>query len=678
MMGTMANTLFRVIAVLSLPLLWGQAQAQEVDTYEADPPERAARLSHLEGDVVLQPAGEEEWAPALLNRPLTTGDKLWTEPGARAEISVGPADVRLDSLTGFSFLDVDNEVVQMRITAGVINVRVRPLLDNEHVEIDTPNAAVSLQREGSYRVEVNDAGDTTVVKVADGAAEVTGPSQNVMVNADQAVTFTGTDTLVAQFNKLGPPDDFDSWSSDRARRYERAASSRTAQYVSPDVTGYEDLDDNGSWSSEPEYGYVWTPTRVAIGWSPYRYGRWVSVSPWGWTWIDDAPWGYAPFHYGRWAHVRNRWCWVPGPRHTRAVFAPALVGWVGSPGHYVSWFPLGPREVYVPGHRHSWRYFDRVNHANTLVVRGAVRQAFENRTTNQNYRNRGAPGGVTTVSQGTFTSAGRTGRQHLQGGVPSTAPATGLAPRIAPSRESRLGGAVRANLRVPPRNLVDRQVVTRRAPPPAAARFARRPEASQDGRREPPRITTRDFERPPNRGGDRGERRIDVGDGERSVRQREDRPWRSGRPVESTPQVVSPVSDPRGIAARVRQDGERQAREQQQRRELDQRQHDSQRESRNQRWQQPDAQPRPSREREQAVREPRYRERVERAPDVQRSAPRQVEQRERPAPPQREQHERPPQRQQVERQSRPEGRGQSGAGSQRDQRPERGDRKQRN
>jgi hypothetical protein len=184
----------------------------------------------------------------------------------------------------------------MRITAGVVNVRVRPLLDNEHVEIDTPNAAVSLQREGSYRVEVNDAGDTTVVKVADGAAEVTGPSQNVVVHADQAVTFTGTDTLVAQFNKLGPPDDFDSWSLDRARRYDLAATSRTAQYVSPDVTGYEDLDDNGSWSSEPEYGYVWTPTRVVVGWSPYRYGRWVSVSPWGWTWIDDAPWGYAPFH----------------------------------------------------------------------------------------------------------------------------------------------------------------------------------------------------------------------------------------------------------------------------------------------------------------------------------------------------------------------------------------------
>jgi hypothetical protein len=24
------------------------------------------------------------------------------------------------------------------------------------------------------------------------------------------------------------------------------------------------------------------------------------MSPWGWTWVDNAPWGFAPFHYGRW------------------------------------------------------------------------------------------------------------------------------------------------------------------------------------------------------------------------------------------------------------------------------------------------------------------------------------------------------------------------------------------
>ena len=83
---------------------------------------------------------------------------------------MGPAAVRLDGNTGFSFLNVDDDTIQMRMTAGVINVSVRSLDGNEHIEIDTPNVALSLLRAGNYRVEVNDAGDTTVVKVSEGAA----------------------------------------------------------------------------------------------------------------------------------------------------------------------------------------------------------------------------------------------------------------------------------------------------------------------------------------------------------------------------------------------------------------------------------------------------------------------------------------------------------------------------
>jgi hypothetical protein len=290
-MGTMARTPLRAIAVMSLSLLWGFAQAQDSEPYTADPPDRAARLSYISGNVSLQPVGEEEWAPALVNRPLTTGDKLWTERNARAEIYVGPAAVRLDDETAFSFLNVDDDTIQMRVTAGVINVTVRNLDDREHIEIDTPNVALSLLRAGSYRVEVNDAGDSTVVKVREGQLQATGPSQDTVLYAEQAVTFIGTDDLVARHTAPGAPDDFDSWSFDRDRADERAASSETAEYVSPQVTGYQDLNDNGSWSSEPEYGYVWTPRYVGVDWAPYRYGRWVTVAPWGYTWIDDAPLG---------------------------------------------------------------------------------------------------------------------------------------------------------------------------------------------------------------------------------------------------------------------------------------------------------------------------------------------------------------------------------------------------
>jgi hypothetical protein len=628
MMGTMPLTPFRAIPILALVLLWGPAHAQDNEPYAADPPERAARLSYIAGEVSLQPAGEEEWAPALLNRPLTTGDKLWTEREARAEIYVGPAAVRLDGDTGFSFLNVGDDTIQMRLTAGVINVSVRRLEGNEHIEIDTPNIALTLLRAGNYRVEVNDAGDSTVVKVSEGAVQATGPSQDTVVNAQQVVTFTGTDNLVAHFAAQGAPDEFDSWSLERDRRDDRAASSRTAEYVSPEVTGYQDLEDNGTWSSEPEYGYVWTPRNVAVGWAPYSFGRWVWISPWGYTWIDDARWGYAPFHYGRWAHIRHRWCWVPGPRHVRAVYAPALVGWGGRRGNHVSWFPLGPRDVYVPGRRYSRHYMERVNTSNTRVVNPAyLRDVYDRRDTNLNYRNRAVPGAVTGMLHTAFASAGRTRDHRVRLNEQAQDQSSAGAPQIAPERASRLGGPARADMRVPPRNIVDRQVVVRRNPPPAAAGLVRR---------APERVI----------------RREDNGRAA-SLRDRPDRPPRVERPVNaSAPPAQTSVFDRRALADRVREDRDRQVRAGQQQRQAEYQRREVEEGQRrgaavSQRWQRPEEVVRQQRE-QQHDRERGQRQQGE----VRQVAPR-VEQRERSTERPQTQTQRPqtpqPERPQVER-----------------------------
>jgi hypothetical protein len=692
MIGTMPTNPLRAVLSLSLCLLLGVAQAQisteTGDSYDPDPPERAARLSLIEGDVSLQPAGEQEWAPAILNRPLTTGDKLWTERNARAEIHVGPAAVRLSSDTGFSFLNVDDNTIQMRMTAGVMSLSVRALRDNEQIEIATPNVALSLLRPGNYRVEVNDAGDRTVVKVSEGALQATGGDQDLVVHSRQVVTFTGVETLATNFGTPGELDEFDSWTLDRERRDQQAASSRTAQYVAPEVTGYEDLDDHGDWSSDAEYGYVWTPRNVAVDWAPYRYGRWVWVSPWGYTWIDDARWGYAPFHYGRWAHVRNRWCWVPGPRHMRAVYAPALVGWVGTPGLSVSWFPLGPREVYRPYRRHSHRYFDRVNHANTVIERRHMQEVYANRA-RQVYRNLNSPRAVTAVSRDAFTSARRTGEHRLRDQENTRGrSASAQPPQIEPGRESRLGGPRRTNVRLPPQSIENRQVVVRRAPPASAARFARNADVGRSQVRDADRNTRpsvrSDVDRNAAaaaafRGRDRNERPQNQDRPERVDRQ--DRPVRTERPeTESTPPARSSVFDRHALSERVREDRDRQVRADQQQRDNVRRYETEQRESGNrQRWQRPDDQPReqaraarePQQDRERsnrqmdAMRESAIRQSREREQSRQRENPRpQMEQRreqpreERRMEQPREQRQERPAR--AERQSQPEPRSQPG------------------
>src|SRR6202011_2395341 len=71
-----------------------------------------------EGSVSRQPAGVQEGAAATVNRPLTTGDKLWTDQDSRAELDIGAAVIRLGATTGFSFLNLDDNTAQMQVPAG--------------------------------------------------------------------------------------------------------------------------------------------------------------------------------------------------------------------------------------------------------------------------------------------------------------------------------------------------------------------------------------------------------------------------------------------------------------------------------------------------------------------------------------------------------------------------------
>ena len=455
-----AGRLFALVC-LSLVML-GVALADE-----PDPPGRVARLSYLQGSVSLQPAGVQDWVGAEINRPLTTDDKVWSDaPGSRAELDLGGAVIRLGSGTGFSFLNLDDNLAQMQVTTGTVVVHVREMLENQTYEIDTPNIAVLLDEPGQYRVDVNESGDTTVVRVSDGHAEASNGGDSMPIANQQMVTYTGTDTQVsATASTLGAPDGFDDWSFERDREYDQAAS---RQYVADNLVGTEDLDDNGEWQNTPDYGYVWVPTAVATGWAPYSLGHWAWVSPWGWTWIDAAPWGFAPFHYGRWARWHDSWCWVPGPRQVRPVYSPAMVGWVGggAGGLAVGWFPLGPREVFVPGYRVSDRYVRAVNLTNTRTINQTyIASVYQSRGANVRYVNSSVSGAVTTVPRNVFTSAqpvnGR--RMNTPEGEAGHFATTGVPPAIAPVRQSVLGGTRVAALR-PPQVFMNRTVVARTAP----------------------------------------------------------------------------------------------------------------------------------------------------------------------------------------------------------------------
>ncbi|HEX7012054.1 MAG TPA: DUF6600 domain-containing protein [Steroidobacteraceae bacterium] len=416
-----------------------------------DPPGRVARLSYVEGEVSLAPAGTEEWVEAVLNRPLTSGDKLWVAGAGRAELEIASATVHLDSDTNFGFIELDDDVLQMSLTDGAIAVRVRSLRENETVQVETPNGTVRLRHPGEYHVQVEPESDRTIVRARSGEAEVIGASNTYLVRAQEEGVFTGLEELHANIGAIGPRTAFESWANDRDRRHEESTSAR---YVSREVIGYEDLDEHGEWIHEPSYGYVWRPIHVAHDWAPYRYGRWVWIGPWGWTWVDRARWGFAPFHYGRWAFVRRRWCWVPGPRHGRPIYAPALVGWIGgrsvsvsvSFGNAVGWFPLGPHEAFVPWYAHTPRYIRHVNVSNTFIFDPHhLNHIYAGRARPHRFRHRDFASAVTAVHREQFVAgrpiAGR--RLHIDGNSLRQWREDMRPPISRPERESILAGEPR-------------------------------------------------------------------------------------------------------------------------------------------------------------------------------------------------------------------------------------------
>uniref|UniRef100_A0A372ITX0 FecR protein domain-containing protein n=2 Tax=Paracidobacterium acidisoli TaxID=2303751 RepID=A0A372ITX0_9BACT len=397
---------------------------------DEDPPGRVARIAWIGGNVSLQTAGADEWSAAPPNYPMTSGDRLYVDQGGRAVLQNGSNDLRLGGGSDVTLTNLTDDYEQVGVAQGSVRVRVYALVPGGTIEVDTPNGAVIMQQPGDYRINVYPDNQGSVVQVNAGTVQIAGPNVNQEVDQGEAVQLYGTNAIEIGAVDMMPPDDLDRWSEERDRHIQASVSAR---YVSRDIPGYDDLDDYGSWTPTPDYGPVWYPRSVAAGWQPYTVGHWAYVAPWGYTWVDDAAWGYAPFHYGRWVTVGGRWGWVPGPVNVRPVYAPAFVAFVGGgPGVSVgvsfgggggvaAWFPLGVAEPYVPWYRCSPNYVRTVNVTNvnitvihnTTIVNNYnvfinntrnVTNVNQIRVTNVNYVNRTR---VVVVNQNAMTSGAR-------------------------------------------------------------------------------------------------------------------------------------------------------------------------------------------------------------------------------------------------------------------------------
>lgn len=356
---------FLFAGIVGLSFLPSGASAQNAQT---DPPARVGRLAYIEGTVSFHDAQQDTWSPASANAPLTTGDGLWTEPTGHDEIAIAGTRVRMDGDTQLDMLAIDDSQVRLQLDQGRLDIKAFNFDNSQPYQILTPRGTVTLEQQGDYYIHAGSTDDPTLLGVRAGAAQIQTPDGQVLaVRAGEVGEVTGTGATLQLVTVRSAPPVVPAYWAQRDQQITWAQP----QYLSADVTGYEDMAAYGAWTADPQYGQVWYPNAAPTGWAPYTTGSWSYVAPWGWTWVDAQPWGFAPYHYGRWANRDGRWLWLPPQRSDPAIYAPALVAFMGgaelgiaigaASSGPVGWFPLGPNEPYVPPYTTDRAYYERLN-----------------------------------------------------------------------------------------------------------------------------------------------------------------------------------------------------------------------------------------------------------------------------------------------------------------------------
>jgi len=300
------------------------------------------RISAVAGPVQYQSTAGE-WSAALVNEPVAAGTGLRAAVGAEAELRGPDSRIALAPSTALRILRFDGDTLQIEVSSGRIGIHLDPGNTARTVEIDLPSGGVWLTAPGDYDITAGDEHSPASVQVFAGKAQFGGGLDDHHIAA-------------------ATPDSFSDWWRSQGDNTDQATRS-----PAPAIAGAAALDASGRWESDSRFGKVWYPSDIAADWAPYRDGAWRFLAPWGWTWIDDASWGFAPSHYGRWARIpgsspgTDRWGWVPGSQLAAGDYSPAAVAFLGTagyglsrPGDYgtppaVAWFPLAPGETIGDG-----------------------------------------------------------------------------------------------------------------------------------------------------------------------------------------------------------------------------------------------------------------------------------------------------------------------------------------
>lgn len=323
------------------------------DLDEPEIVDRIARISAIKGDATIRRNGSDEWEKLGLNLPLVEGDEISVSATARVEIQFDKnTHLRLDENSHLTLSTLRYEGIAVSLSEGTMSVR---LIDFDKktafFEIDAPKTTLAVQLSGRYdiaagrdrssevRVGVLDDGEARIYSETAGFTLKAGRTTRTIIDGPNAGEWETTDAITYD-------NEFSQWVTSREAIIDQQLSgAQYGKYYDDDIFGADDLNGNGQWINTPGYGYVWQPSPHATApysdWSPYRYGHWRWMQPYGWIWVNDEPWGWATYHYGRWFFYAGRWVWSPYAyyRSSRSWWSPALVV-INIYNNNVCWYPL--------------------------------------------------------------------------------------------------------------------------------------------------------------------------------------------------------------------------------------------------------------------------------------------------------------------------------------------------
>jgi hypothetical protein len=252
----------------SIPAIEAAAPLSEVPT----PPGRVGNLSLRSGNVGLR-VGPDRLTDAEVNQPVFTGERSGPTHDPRRD-PIGGNTIDLSNGTEIEIASLTDQLPK----SPFATTRSSSAPDRYGETVDRCSARRHLAAGfGRLRYRRGRA-ISRRGSVFDGAAHLSGPAGPRGIKAGQMAVLTGSDDASATIEPAAP-DEFVEWS--RGRDYDETRLA-APYYVSPYMAGFAELDAAGLWKISAEYGPVWFPTG-SEEWTPYRFGHWSWMAPWGWT-----------------------------------------------------------------------------------------------------------------------------------------------------------------------------------------------------------------------------------------------------------------------------------------------------------------------------------------------------------------------------------------------------------